>query len=240
MTTLHIAPAHVTMQVHGPPKLSTTLLKGFTTSFTAYVLHPEGHPEGGTPMPLSGVWWEKSSDSEGDIEFLSPQDQPRVEVKGTRPGVVRLQASLGNSPFKNTVEITVDESDLLLYAPDGYVYRVPKEAWAHNTEFWAQHKELTNPRHLVPGQVVRYDRKHLPQDVENLLANEVMVANIPLTINPNTLDPNLTKSPDTTSPEVGFECMAIWCFLLNLNSILLSYTQPSRATQPQPADDQKP
>jgi hypothetical protein len=206
MTLLHIAPAHVTVQVHGPPKLSTTLLQGFTATFTAYAFHPES---GALEVP-SGVHWEVQRDSEGEIEFISHRDQHVVEVKATKTGVVKLQASIKNTPHKNTLEITVDKSDLLVYAPDGYIYRIPKDLWAHNPEFWdhAHNKDLTNPDHHIPGKVVRYEKDKLPKGVQTLLASEVAAANLL----PPVCQDNIT------------------CFLLNLNSVILSHTPPNPTT----------
>lgn len=213
---LIITPTRVTITNSGEQKLSATLLDGFAYGFSAYLLDSEsGAPKNVT---ADGTTWEpftipplKKGGRNGQITCDQKPTSPENSVKAESPGWVGLRVTYES--LESRVEIFVDASDLMLYAPDGYVYRIP-------TAVWTSAKDAP-PEQTPPTQVVvRYDRKNLPAPVKLLLDNEVTVANIPEVLADCDIDPGVrsNKGPG--------ESDNITCFLLNLNSILLSYSPP--------------
>ncbi|MFY0580482.1 hypothetical protein ACN28S_45155 [Cystobacter fuscus] len=97
---------------------------------------------------------------------------------------------------------------MLVYAPDGFVYRIPTEVWTHVPK--KKHKHKQHDHH-----VTRYEPGHLPDSVKNMLNNEVTLANVP---NHSTAVIPPSKPGDRSASD------NITCFLLNLNSIMMSYS----------------
>jgi hypothetical protein len=240
LSYLSISPALVILEKNKgsgkmSPRFSTTIFKGFTTALTASIVGTGGAASGENP-----AWWSwKVTGGSGSVTLSkSSQQQPVitmtgqvVEVTGLTAGVVTLQASYSHTDpttknvvvlFTNTVELTVEETDLLIYAPDGFVYRVPHGVWANPN----MQGVLPPDKQQQPVQVLTMDK--LSESVQSLLIAQVPVANVP--------EPLPSPKPPGTT-EVGEPSENITCFLLNLNSILL---MPPPATPPQPPPPGKP
>ncbi|MCE9667488.1 hypothetical protein LY474_06635 [Myxococcus stipitatus] len=185
------------------------ILEGFTTQFKVQgiPLTDPGKPENVTPLLDFHV------EGEPDVIEIVKQANPSfVAVKGARPStapvklVARPKEAGGPLPaIEAKSTITVDESDILIYAPDGYVYWVKTETWMKAERFTPDSKSLNDA--LIP-----------------LLKNETVVANIP----PNPFPDQGKASPKRPQNSVpGPMAEPITCFLLNLNSILFSYSPRS-------------
>ncbi|HZI05389.1 MAG TPA: hypothetical protein VEZ71_15260, partial [Archangium sp.] len=146
--------------------------------------------------------------SVGGKTISAQEKDGQVQVTSSSVGmVVTLVAEYEG--FTGVGTLTVEESDLLIYAPDGYVYRVPKDVWALKADSWVdKNPNPTNPPQPVPGVVARYNSGNLPA-IQKQLAKAMEVANIP--------NPSGDKAGSGTSGNDN-----ITCFLLNLNSILLN------------------
>ncbi|MFP2912381.1 hypothetical protein ACLESD_46640 [Pyxidicoccus sp. 3LFB2] len=165
---------------------------------------------------------EKGELKPSHIEIVD-QTSTYVEVKGTGPGA--LPASLIAKPRKDKVEelpkmkatakLFVDESDLLIYAPDGNVYWLKTEEWMKATKYPVTAKEL---------EVLR-----------PLLENEAVVANIPHTAGQAPQGRPNHAGGSSPKGEAGPPAEPVTCFLLNLNSILLSYS-PHKGLAPRQQD----
>ncbi|MFY1830163.1 hypothetical protein ACN47A_29885 [Myxococcus fulvus] len=185
-----------------------TLLEGFSTQVTVWGV-PERNPN--APENVTGR-----------MKFHVKYDDPSIGIvktteflqitgrnNNTRPAIVIAEPLKSDDPElpKTTAQIacTVEQSDLLIYAPDGNIYWLKPEQWQQ-----AQRMSPTDSR--------------LTKDLPVLLKNETVVANLPVP-----LDASLPVSSASERMEPAAE--PITCFLLNLNSILLSYT-PGANLQP--------
>ena len=225
--SLYITPAQMTLTDNGP-RFSATLLRGFTTNFITF---------DSSTGPLSSNW--ELVGGTGAVALNQTQNQqgcPVMAVTANQTGEVLFQVSCRdpntNQTLSMLMEINVEGSTLLIYAPDGFVYQVPATIWG----------DPSNAIHV----------SDLSEPIQTLLANEVTVANIPqppLSQNGTSttagLSQNITSTTAGADTTVGNSSDNITCFLLNLNSILLSRTPPRPTTskpQPvaQPSGDQNP
>jgi hypothetical protein len=215
---LYISPAKVSIAAGGVPQFRATLLEGFTTHFSALLVSSDG----GTPVDVTSntIWEENTPTEPGERRKLDLGERGAVQpVTAVHPGQTVLRATYQG--LSNTVSISIDESDLLLYAPDGYVYRIPTEAWTS--------APIADPNtKSPPTTVVKYDPQKLPRALRVMLVNEVALANIPTVLKDI---PSTTQGTDTRelAPATGSD--NITCFLLNLNSLLLSHTPSSPGTK---------
>ncbi|MCP3144106.1 hypothetical protein [Pyxidicoccus xibeiensis] len=143
-------------------------------------------------------------------------DDTAFVVKGAKPRAdpaELIATPVKDSPLPAHLEarakVWVDESDLLVYAPDGRIY------WLH-TKKWMKAKSF-DPKDLK-------DLKKLSKAVLPLLKNEAVVANIP-----HSASATEGEGTGEVAPAAGAE--PVTCFLLNLNSILMSYS-PSKTLPP--------
>lgn len=192
--SLIITGAQVPIQKNKDQQLSATVLKGITTCFTASWLNDNGSP-GTVTWSLTGT-----SNAKTELSVIAGQAQVTPSTVGT----MQLEATSANPQGSCTVQLTVEESDLLISAPDGYVYRVPRAVWAN-----AQ----SNSAGGSPSStaVRRYLPSELSQTVQDLLTHGVEAANIP--------NPAIQNHTSLTAGEPSDN---ITCFLLNLNSLLLN------------------
>ncbi|MFP2933750.1 hypothetical protein ACLESO_53175 [Pyxidicoccus sp. 3LG] len=163
----------------------------------------------------------------------SPDERARVKILRRNKGDTAFQvkgvkansdpAVLVARPLKNgplpanlvaDAKVWVDESDLLVYAPDGRVYWLPTKTWRKAQSFDPSHPD----NHTTPAI------KDLSKVLLPLLKNETVVANIP-----HGADKPARPSAGLELPGAGAE--PVTCFLLNLNSILMSYS-PSKTLPP--------
>ncbi|NVJ24986.1 hypothetical protein HUW62_27540 [Myxococcus sp. AM011] len=179
-----------------------TILEGFTTKLTVWGV-PTDNPqtlENVTDRMAFGV-----ESGDGSIAIYQP-DPSLVEVSGvtanTKPSFVVATPRSKDGTFpdiKARAECTVDQADLLIYAPDGNVYWVKPEQWQN-------------------AEKIPIDSKSLSAALKPLLDNEAVVANIPERVDSTaSREGRVHESPDARAEPIT-------CFLLNLNSILLSYT----------------
>ncbi|WP_338864283.1 hypothetical protein [Myxococcus stipitatus] len=194
------------------------ILEGFTTNLMVMGV-PERHP-GEVRNVTSQVTFHVKG-PEGAIVIVKQPDTCFVEVKGVRsepvPSVLcaTLKSEDARWPqLEAKTTVSVDESDLLLFAPDGHVYWVTTEMWMKAEKFPINSKRLNPALHT-------------------LLRNEAVVANIP-----NVPYPVEQAAQGRATPEAS-RAEPITCFLLNLNSILLSYT-PSTKLRPAEQDPSPP
>ncbi|EPX58889.1 hypothetical protein D187_003604 [Cystobacter fuscus DSM 2262] len=156
------------------------------------------------------VEWVPGIVAGGGGEFVPEWSKQELHLRGIRKGRATLSATYEGSSL--TVAIEILESDMLLYAPDGFIYRVPTEVWTH--------ARPAPPHDPNPTRVVRYRPEELPSHIQSLLENEVALANVPGGVNlPSPSQKDIAPSDNIT------------CFLLNLNSIMLSYS-PRKARAP--------
>ncbi|QSQ23955.1 hypothetical protein JY651_02935 [Pyxidicoccus parkwayensis] len=146
------------------------------------------------------------------VEIVVDRAAKVAHVKGIKPGAYAAEvvASLHEGAhhpreLKAVAQAYVDESDVLLYAPDGRVYWLPTEMWTKAQSF--------DPKHP-------HDMKHLAKALLPLIKNEAVVANIPREVGFDGSE----APPRQTSLAPSAPAEPVTCFLLNLNSILLSYT----------------
>ncbi len=211
----------------------TNILEGFTTELKVMGVPKDdpNHPEPVTkyvefklnPKVLGG-----QKDARSKVKIVgTTKDGTAVLVKGVKPNAEPAEliaVPRKGSPLPSGLEaracLWVDESDLLVYAPDGRVYWLPTKTWMRAKAF--------NPKELK-------DLKHLSKAILPLLKNETVVANIP---------PQAHRGADGSAPPPGGTIAPgepaepVTCFLLNLNSILLSYS-PSKEL-PQETQDASP
>ncbi|QSQ13620.1 hypothetical protein [Myxococcus landrumensis] len=194
------------------------ILEGFTTNLVVMgvPVHHPGKVENVTSLVTFHV-----KGPEGAISIVKQPDTSFVQVKGVRsePAPSLLYATLKSSDanwpqLEAKAFVTVDESDLLLFAPDGHVYWVTTEMWMKAEKF-------------------PIDSKRLNPALHTLLRNETVVANIPNIPYPD------EQAAQSSTPSAAGRAEPITCFLLNLNSILLSYT-PSTKLRPAEQDPSPP
>jgi hypothetical protein len=204
-TTFYLSPVTTYADTgSGLLTFSATLLEGFATRFSAYVLEP------GSSQPRDitrKVKWTYLPVVGSAGEFVKEWTNKKTELhlRGTKKGRAVLQASYEQREIRVAVEIL--ESDMLLYAPDGFVYRIPTEVWTRASD--------APPGTRDPTSVVRYRPENLPGHLQSMLQNEVALANVPSGVTMPT--PPLARNDLTPSDNIT-------CFLLNLNSIMLSYS----------------
>ncbi|WPB80743.1 hypothetical protein KYC5002_16605 [Archangium violaceum] len=198
-TSFYISPVK-TSEHKGGLAFRATLVEGFSSRFTAHVIDPRS----GRPKDITtSVKWESVSLPGSGGSFETEWKQQELHLKGLTKGNALLQATYRKRSLQIKIEIL--ESDMLVYAPDGFVYQIPTEVWTGAAE--------TNPKEHHPDKVVRYHPEKLPLSVRNMLENEVTLANVPSGIT------GPLPAVGSTEPSDN-----ITCFLLNLNSIALSYS----------------
>lgn len=180
-----------------------TILEGFTTKLTVWGV-PTDNPKELENVTARMAFGVESGD--GSIAIYQP-DPSLVEVSGvtanTKPSFVLARPRVRDGTFPDMearAECTVDQADLLVYAPDGNVYWVKPEMWQN-------------------AEKIPIDSKSLSSALKPLLDNEAVVANIP-----ERVDSTTTREVSAGSAPVDGRAEPITCFLLNLNSILLSYS----------------
>ncbi|NTX33618.1 hypothetical protein HUA74_01240 [Myxococcus sp. CA051A] len=181
---------------------SVTILEGFSTKLSVWGVPTQ------SPDKLENVTDQMTFRVEtGDGSIAISQPNPSVvEVTGLvsseKHSWVIAQPKPKDStfpPIEARAECIVDQSDLLIYAPDGNLYWVKPEMWQS-------------------AERISLDSESLSSALKPLLENEAVVANLP--------EP---RKPATSSESpVGGRAEPITCFLLNLNSILLSYSPDMR------------
>jgi hypothetical protein len=202
------------------------ILEGFTTELRVMGV-PKDHPnapENVTDLVhLPQFAGEPQKDApRAYVEITVDRAAKVAHVKGVKPGsqpadiVATLrEGHLIPRELRATAKACVDESDVLLYAPDGRVYWLPTEVWTKAKSF--------DPRHP-------HDMKHLAKALMPLLKNEAVVANIP-----HDAEQAASEAPRQALSAPSEPAEPVTCFLLNLNSILLSYT-PSQSLAPKEQD----
>ncbi|GEN06535.1 hypothetical protein SAMN05443572_102354 [Myxococcus fulvus] len=184
-----------------------TLLEGFSTKVSVW-----GVPKNNPSVPENVTHRMYCYVENGDTSIRIYKSSNYLQVSGlhynTSPATVTA-VPLNDDPefprIKTQLKCTVEQSDVLIYAPDGHIYWINQELWQQ-----AERLSLTDPR--------------LSKDLPVLLKNETVVANLPVP-----QDTSLPVSSASERMEPAAE--PITCFLLNLNSILLSYT-PGANLQP--------
>ncbi|MCP3162686.1 hypothetical protein [Myxococcus qinghaiensis] len=191
-----------------------TILEGFTTKLTVWGV-PTDNPKILENVTDRMAFVVDSGDS--SIAIYQP-DPSLVEVSGvtanTKPSsvVATPRSKDGTFPdIKACADCTVDQADLLIYAPDGNLYWVKPEQWQH-------------------AEKIPIDSPSLSCSVKPLLDNEAVVANIP-----EKADPSVSQEGRFHEGPGGARAEPITCFLLNLNSILLSY-KPGALLRPMEQD----
>lgn len=197
------------------------ILEGFTTKLVVWGV-PTKRPD--QPENVTKMMKFRVDGPRDAIKIVEQPDTSFVEVKGVQPYaeasfLVASPKRAGPSlpRIEARAELTVNESDLLVYAPDGNVYWVKTEAWMNAPKFPIDSKSLNNA--LLP-----------------LLKNEAVVANIP---NSN-IPPAPPLPAKARGKQVESRAEPITCFLLNLNSILLSYTPGSGLLPGEQGSSQNP
>lgn len=206
--TFYVSPVKVFHEEGGPPWFEATLLEGFTTQFSAYVLDSKGQSRNIT----SDVIWEAelTAGSGGLFTIDRKARKGAQEVAAVALGTGRAVLKATYRGQQLLIGINILESDMLVYAPDGLVYRIPTEIWTHAKE--------ADPNDPHPIEVVWYKPEDIPR-VKGLLDEEVALANVPNRSTGPYPGPSAAPSDNIT------------CFILNLNSIVMSYS-PSPARQP--------
>ncbi|MFY2564140.1 hypothetical protein ACN469_41500 [Corallococcus terminator] len=179
-----------------------TILEGFTTKLTVWGV-PTDDPknlENVTDRMAFGL-----DSSDGSIAIYQP-DPSILEVSGhtanTKPSDVIAWPRSKDGTFPDIearAKCSVDQADLLIYAPDGNLYWVKPEQWQHSEK-------------------IPIDSKSLSCALKTLIDNEAVVANIP-----EQADSSASREGRFHEGPGGARAEPITCFLLNLNSILLSY-----------------
>ncbi|WNG48204.1 hypothetical protein F0U60_31760 [Archangium minus] len=199
----------------GRPYFRFTMMEDFETTFLAKLIMSDGSTEDVTNKVhwSIGTFPDKETRPPGKVS--SNSKNPNV-LRGVERGFVELSAFFeGKATMSVTAELEILESDLLVYAPDGCVYKVPGEIWLGQKE---KHSKAKVERITWSEK----DRKRLPEEVWNMLANEAVVANVPNPVQ-KPFDDSLGHAPADN----------VTCFLLNLNSVALSYSpRPSPAPKP--------
>ncbi|MCY1020811.1 hypothetical protein [Pyxidicoccus sp. MSG2] len=195
------------LKVMGVPKDNPNVPEN-VTQFVDFKVNPKKSPE--------------EKEARAQVKVVSRTDEA-VTVKGVKPSgepADFLATPKKGSPLPRGLEararLWVDESDLLVYAPDGKVYWLPTEAWMKAKSFDPKHPQ---------------DMKKLAKALVPLLRNEAVVANIPHHVEHE----RAGAAGDNISASAAVPAEPVTCFLLNLNSILLSYT-PSKELEPKEQD----
>jgi hypothetical protein len=201
----------------------TNILEGFTTELTVMGV-PEDDPNRPEPVTryvdfkVNPKGPEPLTDSRSQVKIVgATKDGSAIIVKAIKPNAE--PAELVATPRKGSplpsglvarARLWVDESDLLLYAPDGRIYWLPTKMWMRAKSF--------DPKELK-------DLKQLSKAILPLLKNETVVANIPHEAHGQPDGRSQRSDGASAGPTEPAE--PVTCFLLNLNSILLSYA-PSK------------
>jgi hypothetical protein len=208
----------------------TNILEGFTTELKVMGVpkNDPNHPENVTrfvDFKVNPPLTSDLVDRRAQVKIVD-RTHEAVVVKATKPNAEPaelLAIPKKDSPLARGLEararLWVDESDLLLYAPDGRVYWLPTKMWTKARSF--------NPKELK-------DLKHLSKAIIPLLKNETVVANIPHHVGQE-VEGKPNYAGGSIEKPVGEPAEPVTCFLLNLNSILLSYT-PSKNLDTQRQD----
>nr|QKW93877.1 serine/threonine-protein kinase PknK [Vitiosangium cumulatum] len=214
-TVFYISPATTHDGGGGIPRFKLTLLEGFSTRVSAHVIDPDT----GKPTDITEkVKWKPLPVMGSGGHFIKEWQGSELHLKGRSKGHARLQAT--HQKYSLEVDVEILESDMLLYAPDGFVYRIP-------TEVWTRPKAI-DPKDPNPKKVVRYHPERLPDHIQGMLRNDVTLANVPSGV---TMPAPSQKSNDSSDN--------ITCFLLNLNSLALSYS-PQAPVPPPASSRSKP
>jgi hypothetical protein len=185
------------LKVMGVPKDNPNVPEN-VTRFVDFKVNPKKSPEPEAPAVVKIV---ARTDEAISVKGVTPSGEPAELLATPKKG----------SPLPPGLEararLWVDESDLLLYAPDGKVYWLPTETWTKAKSFDPKHPQ---------------DMKKLAKALLPLLKNETVVANIPHHVAHERAG---SAGANISAPSAPAE--PVTCFLLNLNSILLSYS-PSK------------
>lgn len=190
-------PVQVSFDELGRPSYTALLLEDFETAFSARLR------EGETYRDITHeVNWEVTQ-GKGKHVWVK-NEKNKHKLTGYKKGEAWLRATYKDK--STDIKLLVMESDLLIYAPDGLVYRVPGQVWLQGKAQSLDGKSIEEVEALKWGE-------RLPEPIWNMLDNEVTLANIP--------------NEARNQPEVGApKAENVTCFLLNLNSIMLSYAPP--------------
>ncbi|WP_147332772.1 hypothetical protein [Archangium gephyra] len=199
-TRTHYDPGTKTTQIQ------CTMLEDFPTEFVACLVMSDGTTY---ELGTDELTWTPMG------KAVEPGKKPNI-LKGMGKGKALLKIKKKDEPqLDAVVHIEVMQSDLLVYAPDGKVYKVPGSVWRGD------------PSPAKKVEVLGWRNKELPDPIWNMLANEVTVANVPNVV--RNLEPGTAHQPPAGQLEDP-KTDNVTCFLLNLNSIALSYSPPQVKT----------
>ncbi|MCP3058060.1 hypothetical protein LXT21_04630 [Myxococcus sp. K38C18041901] len=178
-----------------------TLLEGFSTQVSVWGV-PSRSPN--VPENVTSKMNFRIEGNDGSIGISQPSPDV-LQISGLDDNIkpVTVVAAPRNNDtefprIEARVECSVDQSDLLIYAPDGNIYWLKPEEWQKAQKLSPTDKSLTG-------------------DLDTLLKNETVVANLPVPA-------NVAAPTNTAAENLSDAAEPITCFLLNLNSILLSYS----------------
>lgn len=213
------------------------IVNGFSQNFTAMLVKPDTgenkNVSGQTSCIPRDIPPEQGGG--GKVHVVYEGVSNWFSVTGTVPGAVWLDFSHppkktnetkeSNESFTTSVLVVVDNSDLLLYAPDGMIYQVPVSVWKGN------------------AAVKAYALQNMTPPIQTMLNSNVSLANLP-----HLLPPPASRTGEASAAGPSEN---ITCYLVNLNSLLLAnpkamlpptpLTEGSGSTPPAspPSDDTK-
>ncbi|XXF76535.1 hypothetical protein P2318_26270 [Myxococcaceae bacterium GXIMD 01537] len=200
--------------------MSATLLEEFTYNFAVRITQsdsPEQHAFNGDATAVSS-----------DPERVTAEYKPGL-LGGTVAGELLVHGVRKDLPGEDPVVVTlttdttpaaqcqvflrVMESDMLVVAPTGSVYRVPPAVWMQGTALGEEY------------QTVEYNFEALPQGVRAMVQNDTVAANIPNEPRDGASGEGEATAKRKSRRKHGTQFdpgEPVTCFLLNLRSIAMS------------------